>query len=85
MKDKVEPGMASKLSVTKYSSLSLKYSQNIHKIFKLQSMENESKQTTGCATEFYFYTEVDNYHTYHRVGFIVDGEIYNDVVRECEN
>ena len=33
MKDKVEPGMASELSVTKYSSLSLKYSQNTHKIF----------------------------------------------------
>ena len=23
--------------------------------------------------------------TYHCVGFIIDGEIYNDVVRECED
>ena len=51
-------------------------------------MESESEQTTGCATGFYFYTEVSHKSrqlSYHRVGFIVDGEIHNDIVRECED
>ena len=51
-------------------------------------MENESEQKTGRATKFYFYMEVSQGSqqlTYHCVGFIIDGEIHIDIVRECED